>query len=93
MTGQGQAEVSNPDQSPKGTERQAVLGSGQKTRKQKLETDRSKGKNAARLDKQNKLATETENTGINTLEKIRWKMGKTWRGWRQAQRQVKHVRV
>ena len=28
-TGQGQAEVSNPDQSPKGTERQAVSGSGQ----------------------------------------------------------------
>ena len=28
MTGQGQAEVSNPDQSPKGTERQAVSGSG-----------------------------------------------------------------
>jgi hypothetical protein len=29
MTGQGQAEVSNPDQSPKGTERQAVSGPGQ----------------------------------------------------------------
>ena len=29
MTGQGQAEVGNPDQSPKGTERQAVSGSGQ----------------------------------------------------------------
>jgi hypothetical protein len=29
MTGQGQAEVSNPEQSPKVTERQAGSGSGQ----------------------------------------------------------------
>ena len=88
-TGQGQAEISNPDQSPKGTEWQAVSGSGKaersiiqggvtrfrngsqgqgrqngQTRKQELETDRSRGKNAGWLDKQNKLATDKQITQV-----------------------------
>jgi hypothetical protein len=40
--------------------------------------------------KLNKLATE--NTGINT-QRIMGKMGNTWRGWRQAQREVKQISV
>ena len=61
--GQGQSEVSNPDQSPKGTERQA--GSEQaewsKPGKQELEIDRSKGKTAVGLtDKTNWQQTNRE---------------------------------
>jgi hypothetical protein len=45
----------------------------------KLEKDRSNGENTGRLDEQNELATDKQNTGINTLE-IMGKMGNTWRG-------------
>ena len=35
-----------------------------KTRNQELETDRSKGKNASRLNEQNKLATDEQRTQV-----------------------------
>jgi hypothetical protein len=35
-----------------------------KTRKQELEKDRSKGKNAGRLDEQNELATDKQRTQV-----------------------------
>ena len=50
-----------------------------KTIKQELETGRSKGKTAGRLDEQKKMSTDTENTGINTLG-IMGKMSESWRG-------------
>ena len=50
-------------------------------------------KNADRLDETKGIGNrQTENTGINT-QGIMGKMGDTWRGWRQSQRQVKQIRV
>ena len=51
--------------------------------------DRSKGKTAGRFH-ETKLTgnRQTEKTGINTLG-IMGKIGDTWRGWRQAQRQIR----
>jgi hypothetical protein len=47
-----------------------------KTRRQELETDRIKGENNGRLNEQNELATDKQNTCINTLGII-GKMGDT----------------
>ena len=64
-----------------------------KARKQELKTDRRKGKNAGRLDETKQTGNrQTENTGISSLG-IMGKMGDTWRGGRQAQRQLKQIRV
>ena len=49
-----------------------------KTRKLEQSRDRSRGKNAGRLDETKQTGNrQTENTGINTLE-IMGKMGDTW---------------
>ena len=70
-----------------GTELQAGSGSGHaelsktgKARKQELETEKSTGKNAGKLDETKQTGNrQTENTGINTRGIMR-KMGDTLRG-------------
>jgi hypothetical protein len=65
------------------------LGNTGKVREQEQSRDRLRKKNAGRLDETKRTGNKyTENTGINT-QGIMGKMGDTWRGWRQSQRQVK----
>jgi hypothetical protein len=70
MTGQGQAEVGNPvwcDKVQNGRQAQGQdrqNGKNRETRKQELETDRSKGENAGRLDERNKLTTDKQRTQV-----------------------------
>jgi hypothetical protein len=64
-----------------------------KTQKTGTRTAGIKGKTAGRFHETKQTGNrQTENTGINT-QGIMGKIGNTWRGWRQAQRQVEQIRV